>query len=228
MFCLSQNKSNQQLINQADSLFEQEKYVDALFLYDTLFSIKKVYSQQMLLKLSFIEEGLNEYENALFYLSYLYKKHPNQLIAEKIITLSDKHELSGYQFNDLSLLFKLYTNYFVYIISSFVLVLVFLVSILVFQKINKNRIDYALIFVISLISFGTFYIANYNPFPVEAIINQPNTLLMTAPSSASDLINKLDQGHKTIIIDEVDNWYQIELDDTTAFVKKNQLHPLKD
>ena len=57
------------LLNKGDSLFKLKKYVDAKKLYENLFYEKNYFSDAMLLKLSFIEEGIGNYDKALIYLS---------------------------------------------------------------------------------------------------------------------------------------------------------------
>ena len=53
------------LLNTADSLFSQQKYTEALNLYEEIYTSGRA-SSAMLLKMAFIQDGLNNYADALF------------------------------------------------------------------------------------------------------------------------------------------------------------------
>ena len=73
----------------ADSLFYKEKYNESKNYYDSLYFINKLYTESMLLKMAFIEEQLENYENSL-------KK--DQSLKEK--DLKDLKTLISKQIND--------------------------------------------------------------------------------------------------------------------------------
>ena len=66
-------KGKNDLLNAGDSLFKEEKYYDAKKYYDSIFYNKNMFSYSMLLKMSFIEESLGNFERSIYYLSF-YKK----------------------------------------------------------------------------------------------------------------------------------------------------------
>ena len=71
------------LLNKGDSLFKLRKYVDAKKLYENLYYEKNYFSDAMLLKLSFIEEGIGNYDKALIYLSKHYNQTHNKETSKK-------------------------------------------------------------------------------------------------------------------------------------------------
>lgn len=220
---LGNKNDNQLAINQADSLFKKKNYTEAHFFYDSLFNQEKVYTPQMLTKLAFIEEGLGNYSKTLYYLNYLQFWHPRQDIVLKMDDLAAKHNLSGYTSSDINLLYNYYSNYKTITIGMLIALTALLTSLIVFQK-NKNKnTNYGLILLDIVLLGGLFYLANFNPFPQKAIIAKSNSLLMTEPSSASQLVDKVNEGNRVKVLGKKDDWYLVEYNDTTAFVKKGQL-----
>ena len=76
------------LLNEGDSLFKLRKYVDAKKIYENLYYEKNYFSDAMLLKLSFIEEGIGNYEKALIYLSKHYYQTHNKETSTKIKSIA--------------------------------------------------------------------------------------------------------------------------------------------
>ena len=73
----------------------------------------------------------------------------------------------------------------------------------------------------------TFYMNNYNPFPKKAIIAQNNALVMSAPSSASIHSTTEKKGNRITVIDDSDNWYYIQLEDTSGYTKKGNVNVIE-
>ena len=210
-------------ISQADSLFSNKKYTESYLIYDSIFFEKKYYSPQMLMKMTFVKEGIGEYEKALYFLNYLYFWHPDQRIADKMNSLAEKNNLEGYESNDLDLAFQLFTNHKANISYGVIGFLSLLFIITLFIHLKHNNLSYPLIALILLFSGGLFYINNFNPFDQKAIIKQNNALVMSDASSASTLLNAQKKGSRISVLAEKDEWYLIELEYTTGYIKKNQL-----
>lgn len=217
------NSEIQSSINQADSLYLNKKYTESFLIYDSIFSIHKSYSPQMLMKMSYIKEGIGEYENALYYLNYLYIWHPDQSIADKMEALATKHQLKGFTSSELDILFQVFTNYKQNITFTTVSLIALCIAITVFIRIKSSNTSYSLLGVTIALGILLFAFNNLNPFHKKAIIAQDNSLIMTDASSASNFIQGVKKGNRISIIKEQDNWYQIEIDDTTGFIKKNNL-----
>lgn len=217
------NPELQTSISQADSLFSNKKYTESYLIYDSIFFEKKHYSPQMLMKMAFVKEGIGEYEKALYYLNYLYFWHPDQRIADKMSNMAEKHNLDGYESSDLDLAFQLFTNYKTNISYSIITLLSLLLIGLLFIHFKYNNISYPLIALIIVFSGVLLYLNNFNPFDQKAIIKQNNSLVMSDASSASTLLETQQKGNRISILAEKDNWYLIEIEDTSGYIKKNQL-----
>ena len=219
--------SLQHSINQADSLFSSKKYTESFFLYDSIFFSKKSYSPQMLTKMAFIKEAIGEYDQALYYLNYLYFWHPSQRVADKMLALAEKHQLEGYEVNDETILFEFFTNYKNDTLWAICALIALLTIALVFLKFKKQKLSYSLLFFILVFMSAAFYINNFNPFPKKAIIAQNNAFVMSAPSSASSYILSEEKGNRVSVMDEKDNWYFIELEDSAGYTKKSNLNVIE-
>ena len=204
------------LLNKGDSLFKLKKYVDAKKVYENLFYEKNYFSDAMLLKLSFIEEGIGNYDKALIYLSKHYDQTHNKETSEKIKSIAKKNELIGFEQNDLSLVFNFY-NKNIYLIHS--LLVVFLTLYLIIAE--KKDISYHIRFMI--ISVLVLAIMNLNLIKKEGIIFQDNTYIMNGPSSGSDVYSIINKGNKLKVSSESSIWYEVIFENKKKYIRKKNI-----
>ena len=204
------------LLNKGDSLFKLRKYVDAKKLYENLYYEKNYFSDAMLLKLSFIEEGIGNYDKALIYLSKHYDQTHNKETSEKIKSIAKKNELIGFEQNDLSLVFNFY-NKNIYLIHS--LLVVFLTLYLIIAE--KKDISYHIRFMI--ISVLVLAIMNLNLIKKEGIIFQDNTYIMNGPSSGSDVYSIINKGNKLKVSSESSIWYEVIFENKKKYIRKKNI-----
>ena len=204
------------LLNEGDSLFKLRKYVDAKKIYENLYYEKNYFSDAMLLKLSFIEEGMGNYEKALIYLSKHYYQTHNKETSTKIKSIAKKNELIGFEQNDLSLILNVY-NKNIYLIHS--LLVVFLVLYLFIGK--KKDISYHIRFMI--ISVLVLAIMNFNLTKKQGIVDQDNTYIMNGPSSGSDVYSIIKKGNKLKISKEYSIWYEVIFENKKKYIRKKNI-----
>ena len=204
------------LLNKGDSLFKLKKYVDAKKLYENLFYEKNYFSDAMLLKLSFIEEGIGNYDKALIYLSKHYNQTHNKETSAKIKSIAKKNDLIGFEQNDLSLILDFY-NKNIYLIHS--LIVVFLVLYLIFGK--KKSINSLTIFII--ISVLILIIMNTNFTKKEGIISEDNAYIMNGPSSGSDVYSIINKGNKLKISNNTSIWYEVIFENKKKYIRKKNI-----
>ena len=190
------------LLNEGDSLFKLRKYVNAKKIYENLYYEKNYFSDAMLLKLSFIEEGIGNYEKALIYLSKHYYQTHNKETSTKIKSIAKKNELIGFEQNDLSLILNAY-NKNIYLIHSILVVILVLYLIIG----EKKDISYHIRFMI--ISVLVLAIMNFNLTKKQGIVDQDNTYIMNGPSSGSDVYSIIKKGNKLKISKEYSIWYEV-------------------
>ena len=210
----------------ADSLFEAKKYTESFMIYESIFEIGDKASPAMLLKMSYIKEGLEDYGNALYYLNLYYIQTNNDKVLAKMKDLAANNGISGYEYSEFELLVNYFHKYFNYI-----LILIFVFSVLVFimivyQKFKKNKkaTTPAIVLVILLALF--FYMINFGKDNHQGIINSSHAYIMSGPSSGSDVIDILDQGHKVTIVEQNDVWLKIKWNHQTAYTKAKNVKPI--
>src|SRR5688572_10488658 len=70
-------------LRQADSLFLAKRYTQSMELYRSIFA-QNEYTPAMLLKMAYIEDGLNQTGQALYYLDLYYHATRNKSVLEKM------------------------------------------------------------------------------------------------------------------------------------------------
>ena len=204
------------LLNEGDSLFQLRKYVDAKKIYENLYYEKNYFSDAMLLKLSFIEEGIGNYEKALIYLSKHYYQTHNKETSTKIKSIAKKNELIGFEQNDLSLILNAY-NKNIYLIHSILVVILVLYLIIG----GKKDINYHIRFMI--ISVLVLAIMNFNLTKKQGIVDQDNTYIMNGPSSGSDVYSIIKKGNKLKISKEYSIWYEVIFENKKKYIRKKNI-----
>ena len=204
------------LLNEGDSLFKLRKYVDAKKIYENLYYEKNYFSDAMLLKLSFIEEGIGNYEKALIYLSKHYYQTHNKETSTKIKSIAKKNELIGFEQNDLSLILNAY-NKNIYLIHS-ILVIILVLYLIIGEK---KDINYHIRFMI--ISVLVLAIMNFNLTKKQGIVDQDNTYIMNGPSSGSDVYSIIKKGNKLKISKEYSIWYEVIFENKKKYIRKKNI-----
>ncbi|MCP4520193.1 MAG: hypothetical protein GY827_00585 [Cytophagales bacterium] len=219
-----QNAHANQGLAKADSLFSERKYTEAFEAYEDIFIREQTYTPQMLLKMSFIKEGLGNYSKALYYLSILQQKQPSPNLQEKINTLANKQNLRGYGNQEEQFVRSFLTKHnsiVTYGLFGSTALSFFIFSLILLLK-NKTNYVFLVVFVLGM---GLSYALNL--FITETkfgIINNSNTYCMSAPSSASTVISLTDNaGDFVKIIDKVDVWYKVEQEGILFFVHQNNI-----
>jgi tetratricopeptide (TPR) repeat protein len=226
-FCLSvqllfaQNYKEQ--MQQADLLFEKQAYTEALQLYEQLLAQSGKASPGMLLKMAYIEEGLQNYTKSLYYLNLYYSYKPSQQVIEKMKEIAAQHNLKGYEFRDADFFMVLYERYYLYI----VLILLALCSVILFSMVfriikheylpGRHIVGFLLFLII------VFLFLNIKRNESKAIVAQDNVYLMDAPSAGAKLIAIMGKGHRLEVQGKQDIWLQVKWDNHTAFVRKQNV-----
>ena len=204
------------LLNEGDSLFKLRKYVDAKKIYENLYYEKNYFSDAMLLKLSFIEEGIGNYEKALIYLSKHYYQTHNKETSTKIKSIAKKNELIGFEQNDLSLILNAY-NKNIYLIHSILVIILVLYLIIGEKKDTSYHIRFMIISVLVLA------IMNFNLTKKQGIVDQDNTYIMNGPSSGSDVYSIIKKGNKLKISKEYSIWYEVIFENKKKYIRKKNI-----
>ena len=211
---------------QADSLFGQEKYTEAYDIYENLIQERNRYSPAMLLKMAYIKEGLQQFDEALYYLNLYYLRTADENVLEKMETLAEEHNLAGYEFNDWEFFKTIFYRYFNYITAILIALALLFLALQIRARVRKQHPakGYALgmVMVLAVLFYTLNFGLNYN----RAVVVDENTFLMTGPSAASDVKRVIGKGHRLPLNGEQDVWIETEWDNETVFIKANKLRPV--
>ncbi|EAZ81150.1 SH3 domain-containing protein [Algoriphagus machipongonensis] len=207
-------------LQNADSLFQQRSYKEAMEIYRQNYQ-EGIYSPAMLLKMSFIAEGIGDKENATLYLSKYYDLNPNSQTITKIKSLTGQSDLVGYEVSDAARFMLFLIEYQEIIVGSLALFLVIsIIMIWVRGKKNPESTFYwPTIFLIILI----FAANNFLKAPNAALITQSPTMIVSKPSAGGELIDRVEPGHRVKIKSSKDIWYEVEWKDQVAYIKKDNV-----
>ncbi len=130
------------LLNTGDSLFKEEKYYDAKKYYDSLFYNKNMFSYSMLIKMSFIEESLGNFEKSIYYLSFYKKRKENNEVDNSLQKIINNNNLKNFEKSDFDFFenkFLIYKNHIIYSLL-FISILIF--SYNTYMIFKKRKINY--------------------------------------------------------------------------------------
>jgi len=208
-------------LNKADSLFNLKIYTEAKLIYDSLYFKESLYSESMLLKMALIEEGLENYEKSIYYLSQYQSINNNESSEIKIQKIANNYDLEGYEKNDFDYLQNILKKNRIIIIYS-LLLLILLIFIINIYRILKNKKAPTLVPTFYVISILFLLIININ-LPKSGIVYFENTFIMEKPSSGSNLYQIVKKGDKLKIIGEESVWYKIKINETEKYIRKKNI-----
>lgn len=207
-------------LERADSLFSERSFKEAMELYEKNYS-EGVYSSAMLLKMAFIAEGTGDNENATLYLGKYYELSHNPQVINKIKSLTKQANLEGYEVSDTER-FQLFLvdndELILGLLSVLLVVSIVLVLISHFRK-TKTPVYWPTALLIMLIFIGNNFLNNTR---AGLITNSPS-LILSAPTAAGELIQRVEPGHRVKIVGSEDIWYEIQWKDEVAYIKKENV-----
>ncbi len=218
----SQTANNQ--VNRADSLFKAKQFTQSYALYHSTLK-EGNYSPAMLLKMAYIQDGLNHPALCLYYLNLYHKATDDYQAVTKMEDIATKNRLEGYQSSNTSqalLLIQKNADQIMLVLSTLVLLLF---AVMIYQKRKKFSL---LLSGILLFLFCCLLMAvtNWSSKPSLAIITQSSTYLMSGPSSGSSVIAIINEGHRVEVEGKKDVWLKIQWKDKDAFVKESCVIPV--
>jgi len=217
---------NSQLLQQADSLFADSQYTESIRLYEQIYQQAQMASPAMLLRMAFIQEGLGEYSQALYYLNTYYLLTSDDEVLQKISKLSEEYDLKGYSYSDIDYIRGFVSRY--QYLMVLLLIGVAMAGLLYYVLRGKGGSERPLGFGISyLLVLGLlFYLTNFSPVPDYGIIVDSNAYIMKAPSAGADVLGISSKGHRVKVSGRQDVWAQIEWEGEPAYIRQDNLRLL--
>jgi len=217
---------NNPLLQRADSLFQQKRYTQSFEIYNTLFKSQR-YSPAMLLKMAYIQEGLNRISQSAYYLNLYYLATQDQGALTKLEELADKYRLEGYTPSQMDRVFTIYNQYRELITLGLISVFIFLLILLGILRFKLHERPYAVWGALVVLSILFLVHLNFGEGYAKAIIANNNTYLMDGPSAGSSVISVVRDGHRVQVIGKKDVWMKVQWGDREAYIKESNLLPVK-
>ncbi|MEQ9468563.1 MAG: SH3 domain-containing protein [Ekhidna sp.] len=213
-------KAQNQLLTHADSLFDQQKYTEAFSKYHQLFAEGKA-SSSMLLKMAFIQDGLGNYADALYFMNKYYEESADRQVIGKIEEIVKENELSGYDYDDFSYFLALLHKNQLWIMLLLVVLMVAL-TVYIYKKKQEDQKPMGAFVIQIVLAVMLFSVLNLRP-SAQGIIISDNTLLRSGPSAGAEPIEMLTKGHKVKVLDQDEVWARIIWDGKEVFVRNGKL-----
>ena len=219
-FFFSSTVNTQEMrLAETDSLFDQEKYTQALDKYDQLY-MSGLASHAMLLKMAFINEALENYAKALFYLDQYYQKSVNRKVISKIEKLANTYGLSGYQYTD--------ADYFVLMLRKYRLFLMIFMGVLavlmagyLYRKVKAGEKPLSAIIAQFTIIILLAVASNFS-VGQQGILSR-RALLRSGPSAGASPVELIPSGHKVEILQSGPIWTKISWQDKSVYLRSDRL-----
>jgi hypothetical protein len=213
------------VLTKADSLFELKKYTESFEQYQQVFD-EGMASPQMLMKMAFIKEGLDEYPEALFYLTKYYDLTHSNLVLRKINEIAEKQGLVGYDVTDADFFISWYAVYSDLLFTGLMCVIVIFLALQAFRFYKRKKLSAGLMTWQLIFALALAVVVNYPFGSAEAIIVEPATYLMKGPSAGAPMLEIVSQGHKVKVLDEGQIWTKIQWRDREVYVRTGSLKRL--
>jgi Lipopolysaccharide export system permease LptF/LptG len=211
-------------LQQADSLFLDKKYTQSLEHYQTILA-QNQYSPAMLLKMAYIQEGLNRVGQALYYLNLYYIATNDKSVLQKMDELATRYNLDGYQLSDADQAMSFYRDYHLQITIALAVIALFFVA-LAFSVKRKGQRPIASAVVTLIILLILFYHVNIGGDASMGIIGNAHTFLMNGPSPGASVVEIVEEGHRVEIIGKKDVWMEVLWQGEVAYVREGNLLPV--
>lgn len=211
-------------LSTADSLFANQKYTEALKKYENIFNQDKA-SPAMLTKMAFIQEGLGNYADALFYLNLYYLKTSDKAALTKMRELAEEHHLSGFEYSDFKFMANFVRNYEVEIL---IVLLAFSLFLLIYgySKRKKDELPRVSLFLQALTLVLIGLLSNQLFLADTGIVSQDHSLLMTGPSAGAEPISYIEKGNKVTVLQSDALWTKIRWQEEVAYIRTKNLRTL--
>jgi hypothetical protein len=210
----------------ADSLFQARQYIQSFEHYDHILK-QNQYTPAMLLKMAYIQEGLKHNGLALYYLNLYYLTSRDKTALEKMTELATKYNLEGYEATEVKTALSIYHDYHPYISAALSALVLLMFSLTLYTRLQLKKRPVVSFLFVTFFAIALALNIYYGEELTSAIVAKPSTYIMSGPSSGSDVIQILGDGHKVDIIGQHDVWVKVQLDEHIGYVKEDALLPIR-
>ena len=220
---LSQAQNTQSSLQKADSLFSDRKYTESYKIYRSIYEQKGEASPAMLLKMAYIQEGIKNYADALYFLNVYYYMTFSKRALNKMEELANKNGLKGYNVSDLEFFRNLLYRYYIPVTSLLSVVAFTLLAYMVYVKRRHRRKPsfpiVAFFFVLLLLGL----VVNFNGINDHGLLISDNNYVMDGPSPGSKLMEVAGKGSRVKILGNKGVWLKIRWDNQVAYIRSSDV-----
>lgn len=225
---VSDCKAQNILSKKADSLFADKKYEEAAALYENLLKNHKINKAVTHLKLAFIYEKFADNPNTLYHLYNYYNLKPEDKIFEKMNKLAFDNNYQGYERSDLNFLLLIYKQFYDYIVLIFLLIGIYIFTVLVNKKLKKESIEFKHKFITTLFLVFLLLFINLPKAYNIGIVNKETSFLRESPTAASKVLGTISSGNKINVIGSKDIWLKILWKKKFYYIKDSDVLVVQD
>lgn len=219
-------QSNNPLLVRGDSLFQQKRYIQSLELYQKLFDDHR-YTPAMLLRMAYVEEGLNNVSRSAYYLNLYYLATQDDDVLFKLEELAAKNRLEGYATDEIDGLRTFYLTHRNLITYTLLFIAVLAMAIAITQRFvvkNKPVGEFVALCIVSILFM--LHISQQSMW-AKAIIAKNNTYVMNGPSAGASVLAIVRDGHRVEVLGTEDIWTKVSIAGSQGYVRTSSLLPVK-
>lgn len=215
--------ASKSLLQKADSLFEKQKYMEAVKLYDSLFVQHEIFSPSMLLKMAYIHEGRGEIFKTLYFLNVYNLHFPNVKVVRKMEDMAKKNNLKGFDYSDFEYFVGLYNEYFFLIEWSLLILCIFLFIYQVVRFVIGKYLNIPRTYLLIFLSLFTLLVVNIGLPSYKALVISEQALGMESASAASKVVTVIQQGNQVNVLNKDGLWFEVLFENQTIFLREDHL-----
>lgn len=219
-------QSNNPLLVHADSLFTQKRYIQSLELYQKLFEDHR-YTPAMLLRMAYVEEGLNNISRSAYYLNLYYLATQDEDALSKLEELATKNKLEGYATDEMDGLRSFYLTHHNTIMYVFLGMSVLALGIALTQRIALKKRPVGEFVTLCTVTVLFMVHISVQSMWTKAIITKDNTYVMNGPSAAASVLVIVRDGHRVDVLGKKDVWTKVKLGESEGYIRTANLLPIK-
>ncbi len=204
-------------LKQADSLFAEKKYTQSVEIYRQLLA-RGYQSVPMLLRMAYVEEGLQHPAYALYYLHRAYAIFPDERVWQKMVTLATRLHATGYDRTIFEIACARYVAARHFWIAANLALTALLTALVLFYRRGAKGFAAVQVGAVTLLLVQL----NFSCMR-HAIVVSNNTPVMRAPSAAGGVEGSLTGGSRVHVLGQEDVWIRIRSTAGVGYVRKANL-----
>lgn len=223
---VSYARVNNPLLTRADSLFQQKRYIQSLEIYQKLFDDHR-YTPAMLLRMAYVEEGLNNVSRSAYYLNLYYLATQDEDAMVKLEELAAKNRLEGYSTDEIEGLRSFYLTHREAITYILLGMGVLTFAIALTQRLAMKNKPIGELIILCIIAVLFILHLNRQTMWAKAIVSKNNTYVMSGASAGASVVAIVRDGHRVEVMGAKDVWTKVKLGGSEGYIRTSNLLPVK-